>query len=245
MAKCRTGLQKNVSIIFDGMRVPDQNVEQQVVPGAAVESEIEDTQSLPPKQTPPKTPETPVNEKPKPVDAPKESKIETLYLQACEYIKNKVFSPEPGVNKTKKIAMTILVPVLTIILFFTLAKVFRKSPLRKSVRSDQTAKEVIAASTSKINWQRPEPYPTNLRDPMSPANAGIYQNQTNSSTQNGEFYGNSLKGIVFSDVNPAVIIGHKIMHEGDNFAGATIVKINKKNVVFEMNGKRWTQEVGK
>ncbi|MHC4122332.1 MAG: hypothetical protein ACYSSI_02060 [Planctomycetota bacterium] len=229
-------------MIFDGMQIPNPNTGQQVA-DTGVESESDLVQTLPPPEQ--VLPKIPVDEKPKLIDTPETSKIETLYQQACQYIKNVVSSLELGVNGTKKITMIIMVPVLTIILIFTLTKVFRNPSRQKSVHSGQSAKEVIAISTGKINWKRPAPYPTTLRDPMQPANARIYQSETNSSFQNSDLYGYTPRGIVYSETNPSVIIGHKIMHEGDNVAGATIVKINKDNVIFEMNGKKWTQEVGK
>jgi type II secretory pathway component PulC len=52
-----------------------------------------------------------------------------------------------------------------------------------------------------------------------------------------------VDGIIFSlDYSSAVIDGC-IVKEGDVILGATVVKINPKTVVFEKNGKRWSQRV--
>jgi type II secretory pathway component PulC len=52
-----------------------------------------------------------------------------------------------------------------------------------------------------------------------------------------------VKGILYSEDNPAAVIGTQIVHEGDNISDTTVVRINRDGVVLEMNGKRWTQEV--
>jgi len=53
----------------------------------------------------------------------------------------------------------------------------------------------------------------------------------------------SVKGIVYDKDKPAAIIGTQIVHEGDRISGATVVKITKNSVEFEMNGKKWTQNI--
>ena len=53
----------------------------------------------------------------------------------------------------------------------------------------------------------------------------------------------SVRGIVYSEDNPSAVVSNEIVHEGDEIAGATVVKIHKDRVEFEMNGKTWTQKV--
>ena len=52
-----------------------------------------------------------------------------------------------------------------------------------------------------------------------------------------------VKGILFSDDNPAAVVGAEIAHIGDTIAGAEIVAIRKDEVEFEKDGKKWTQAV--
>ena len=52
-----------------------------------------------------------------------------------------------------------------------------------------------------------------------------------------------MKGIVYSKDDPSAVIGNRIVHEGDEVLGVTIIKINEKSVEFERNKKRWTQKV--
>ncbi len=52
-----------------------------------------------------------------------------------------------------------------------------------------------------------------------------------------------VRGIVYSQDRRFAVIGTKAMQEGDEINGTIIAIINRDNVVFEKDGKRWTQEV--
>jgi hypothetical protein len=52
-----------------------------------------------------------------------------------------------------------------------------------------------------------------------------------------------VKGIVYSEDKPSAVIDSQIVHQGEKIGGVTVVKINKNNVEFEVDGKTWTQEV--
>ena len=52
-----------------------------------------------------------------------------------------------------------------------------------------------------------------------------------------------VRGITYSENSRYAVIGTKTMQEGDEINGAIIAIINPDNVVFEKDGKRWTQEV--
>jgi len=52
-----------------------------------------------------------------------------------------------------------------------------------------------------------------------------------------------LKGIVYNEDKPSVIIDQKILLEGDTIHGATIIKINPNSVELERNSERWTQDL--
>ena len=49
----------------------------------------------------------------------------------------------------------------------------------------------------------------------------------------------TVKGILYSNDNPAAIIGNELVHVGDVVSDATVVKITKDRVVFEKRGQRW------
>jgi len=52
-----------------------------------------------------------------------------------------------------------------------------------------------------------------------------------------------VRGIAFSHDKPSAVIGTTIVHEGDIVSGATVVRIDRDSVEFEINGHRWTQRV--
>jgi hypothetical protein len=52
-----------------------------------------------------------------------------------------------------------------------------------------------------------------------------------------------VKGIVYSQNKPSAIINNQIMTEGQTINGATIVRITKETVEFKSNDKQWTQQV--
>jgi type II secretory pathway component PulC len=52
-----------------------------------------------------------------------------------------------------------------------------------------------------------------------------------------------VRGISWSENRKFATIGTQTAQEGDVIQDTTIVEINPNNVVFEKDGKRWTQEV--
>ena len=52
-----------------------------------------------------------------------------------------------------------------------------------------------------------------------------------------------VKGIVVGEDRPKALIGIKAVEEGKEIFGVTVVRISRSSVEFEMDGKRWTQEV--
>lgn len=51
----------------------------------------------------------------------------------------------------------------------------------------------------------------------------------------------AVKSILYKQNNPSAIVNNQIVHEGDKISGATIIKINKDSVEFEVR-KRWRKE---
>ena len=52
-----------------------------------------------------------------------------------------------------------------------------------------------------------------------------------------------VKGIVVGEDRPKALIGIQLVEEGKKIFGVTVVRISRSSVEFEMDGKRWTQEV--
>ena len=243
----RVGLQKKVSSIFTGVPIPKDNGAQQSSgtpaperPNYAPPSHLTGTTEKPSPfllsqesrgaQPPPKA--TPAKQ-PKAVTTTKAAK-QIPWQQTLEKIKARLFTPKPGVSSTRQKTMVILVPVLFLTMIFVFTRVLSgPSPKRTRAQSFGPS-NAVAASNDEIDWQIPEPYPTTLRDPMQFGSVTTTQDGT------GKLI---VKGIVYSESNPSAVIGNQIVHEGEKVLGATVVKINKDGVEFEMNGKKWTQKV--
>jgi len=206
-----------------------------------------------PKQTQYVPPTTLIADKPKPQQAagppPKavptqkpivETTIKVIeqstWQQALEKIKNRFFAPHPGPGAKKQATMTILIPALAIVLIFVLIRTLGTEPAKPIEASGLTTTSGTVNSYVKIDWKIPELYPTTLRDPMRPGSAGITVADDRANNL-------IVKGIVYSEQSPSAVIGDQIVHEGDKISDVTILKINRDNVEFEINGKKWTQKV--
>ncbi len=247
MAKHKAGLHKEVSTIFDGVPLPKNNGadDTQQQPHAPIPERTGHAIAKPrfPNHQAAPTPKPQQPTQPPPKAAPaKQHKADTPiktarqipWRQTLEQIKNKLFASKPGVDATRQKAMAILVPVLAIIMIFILTRVLG-TPSQKIIKpTDFGPSNAAAGSNDEIEWQIPDPYPTTLRDPMRIGSARTTQGET------GELI---VKGIVYSKDNPSAVIGTNIVHEGDRILNVTVVKINKSSVEFEMNNKRWIQQV--
>ncbi|MHC4596710.1 MAG: hypothetical protein ACYS19_17420 [Planctomycetota bacterium] len=139
--------------------------------------------------------------------------------------------------------MVVLAPVLFIVMVLMLIKVF-SSPSR-TIAEPAEVKPVntIDASVYEIDWEIPAPYPTTYRDPMRPGSTITTQTNTER-LETGRIGRLIVKSIVYSEDNPSAVIGSRIVHEGEEVLGATVVKINRDSVEFEAGEKRWKQNVG-
>ncbi len=250
MPKHKAGLHKGVSSIFTGVPIPKHTNGKQTSSTATKEpanygppSHLsgKTVEAPQPKKSPPKalTPEKPKADEKKAakVQMPVEIKPAgpSALEQVVQRIKDKLFAPKPGVSPARQKAMVVLVPVMFIGMVLAFLKVLGGGPGTTTEPKTFKPSNVAAAATSTIDWQIPEAYPTTLRDPMQ-----FKQVAMPTPDETGKL---SIKGILYSEQNPSVIIGIEILHEGDKVSGATIVKINKDSVEFEMNGKKWTQKV--
>jgi hypothetical protein len=233
MQKHRSGLQKKVSAIFDGVPIPRENGVQQLSGTSTPEHTYYEADPRDNKEhsEPPAAPKrpapshlTPTTAKPQPpapsslprTTAAKQHKANTIkktirqipWQQTWQQIKNKLFVSQPGVNATRQKIMVILVPALFIILIFVLSQVL-STPSRKAGKSYGVGPgntQFPAGSDNKIDWQIPAPYPTTLRDPMQ------FGSITATQAGNGEII---VRGIVYSEDEPSAIIANQIVHKGD------------------------------
>jgi TRAP-type mannitol/chloroaromatic compound transport system permease large subunit len=159
-----------------------------------------------------------------------------------QQITNKLFASKPGASTTKQKAMVVTMPLLFIVLIFMLLKggVFGTTVRKTEASAEDNVSSIATADlNTKIDWEIPAPYPTTLRDPMRLGPVATTQTGTETRT----FVKLIVKGILYTEDNQSAVIGNQIVHEGEEIRGATIVKISKDSVEFEMDGKRWIQKV--
>ena len=131
--------------------------------------------------------------------------------------RRRMFAPRGGVSAAGQKKMAMLIPILSVILLVVLNK-FHNMPFLKS------------------EWLKLGTYRAMVGD--------LVESGTSTSKDaNSRPVTLKVRGIAFSQENPSAIIGSTIVHEGDLVLGATVVKIGRDGVVFEVNGETWTQKV--
>jgi len=258
MGKRSAGLHKQVSEIFDGVPLPKSNgtqrpsgaptperpnyerprerdkepLETPASPKPPAPSHLTHKTPKPPQQQPKEVPPKVAPAKQPDTGATIKTAKQLPWQQTWEQITKRLFATEPGVSSTKQKTMVILVPVLFIVLIFMFTRVLSTPSHQIPTPKSSVPANAVAAS-DKVDWRISEPYPTNLRNPM----------RFGSATAQAEAGGLIVKGIVYSKDNPSAVIGSRIVYEGDEVLGVTVVKINENSVDFESNDKRWTQKV--
>ncbi|MBN1457762.1 MAG: general secretion pathway protein GspB [Sedimentisphaerales bacterium] len=162
-----------------------------------------------------------------------ETKIKKAELKfdKIQKIKDKLFAKGAPLEDPRQRVMAILIPMLSLIFVVVFTKVSGISfPSKASANIVAPSPDIKLVDDIK-NWQIPEPYPKDLRDPMQFGSAGA--------TASGHPI---ITGIVYSD-DPTVMINGRIFRQGDEVVGAKIVKINKNSVVFKSGNQEWEQKV--
>jgi hypothetical protein len=158
-------------------------------------------------------------------------------------IKDRLFAPKPGGSSARQKASVALIPVLAIVLIFVVRQVFSTSPSKiEGAANDEAPSATAAVSENKVAWEIPAPYPATLRDPMKLGPDAAEKTQTEES-ETGQAVELIIKGILYSEDNPTAVVGKKIVHVGEKVSGATVIGIDKDSVEFEMDGKRWKQQI--
>lgn len=245
MTKRKTGLHKRIASIFDGVPIPEKT-------DATVS---DDTSRVFPK--PPPAPRPPAAPKPRfqqitqpvpkvavpkqpLVSAPAKPTRQVPAGEAKQRVKAKLFGPKPGVGTTRQKVMAALIPILSIVLVVVLVRVFR-TPLPEVTKATVFEPTSAVVGSNKVDWQIPDVYPATLRDPMRFAFVGVAQSAVG---QEQEDIGQLIvTGINYSEDKPLALIGTRIVREGDEIFGATVIKINEDSVEFEKDGKKWVQTI--
>ena len=159
------------------------------------------------------------------------NKLMVLGLRLWLPIKNRFFNEET--DRRQKV-MTTSIPLLFVVLFFVFFKAFYTASPKAAMAQASGPVDTFTSAYEKTNWDVPVPYPEHLRDPMQYGSITAAQS---------DIEGLAVKAIVFSEDKPSAVINGKIVRQGNIVSGATIMKINRNNVEFEFEGKRWTRQV--
>jgi len=243
MARNRAGLHKEVSAIFDGVPIPSKQGTSQPrrAPGAGRLGGVPPQTSVapPPRLPSPSRPPVPEPPKPAPVKQPEPKPVAKVekgnpWQRKLNHIKSKLFAAKPGAKTGRQKAMVVMVPVLFVVLVMMISRavITPSKSAAKTVSSESTMN--VARATRKTMWERPEPYPVGLRDPMTAAAAGGQTNRTGAIV---------VSGIVYSEDKPSAVVNGRIVYEQDEVSGAVVTKINRDSVEFEMDGEKWMQTV--
>jgi len=249
-----TGLHKEISSIFKGVPIPNNDGVQQSSsapaadhigcpapkPPAPEAQNLQNPQTPKPYQPSQPFPEAVAAQQPK-TDIEKSASdrhtaVNVVSQTFLQQIKDRLFALRPGVGATRQKAMMVLMPVLFVVLVLVLVKVFSAPSRTIAEPGEVKPANTIVASVYEIDWEVPAPYPATYRDPMQPGPTITARTDTGRLT---------VRSIVYSEDNPSAVIGSRIVHEGEEVLGATVVEINRDSVEFEAGEKRWKQNVGK
>jgi hypothetical protein len=140
--------------------------------------------------------------------------------------------------------MALVIPVLVVVLLLFVSKggVFGTKARQAQANGMENSSSVNTTDSGDgIEWEIPAPFPVALRDPMGPDPAEDIQVGTGSET--GTPGGIIVNGILYSEDEASAVVCGKVVHEGEKIRGATVIRIDKDGVEFEMNEKRWTAKV--
>jgi hypothetical protein len=127
------------------------------------------------------------------------------------------FAVGSGVSAARQRTMAMLVPILSIVLLFVLNKFYNVPFLRSE-------------------WLRLGTYRVMIAD--------FFDSGAAATDEGGQRPVKlKVRGIALSNDRPSAVIGTTIVHEGDTVLGATVVRIGRAGVEFEVNGESWTQKV--
>ena len=261
----KSGLQKQIASIFDDVPMPKTDSESMLLPiqqqtasgidsnsledsSAAQDSTVQQpkpslVQRMADTQTDVAHTPTVSTIRPKPLPkmqvTPQKKKSQSMVMLK---VKKAVCGSGKEKMDPRQKKMTIVVGMLSLlfvgVLVFSLGGLGQskaKAADKENPQQDSTA-QVQAAEP--LQWQKPQPLPAELRNPMKPRASQSVQGPNDSA--DGQVV---VKGIVFSKTNPSAIIDNKIVQQGQTLDGIKIIKINKDSVEFEKDNKRWTQQV--
>ncbi len=157
--------------------------------------------------------------------------------------------PRAGRGRPKnprQIAMTVLIPVLAVTLVVLVRRPAGGPAAAEAKVPTEVPKTSAATGRIEIDWEIPPVYEFTGRDPMrleAPPQVQNLQEYEHPATPVPVHESLDLKGVLYSEDRPTAIIGTRVVHEGEQIAGATIIAIERDGVELERDGRRWRLSV--
>jgi len=243
--KQRSGLHREISSIFDGVPLPNKNGGSGGATAVATTDKSAGRMPPPPSAAPKPAQIKPLEEQQRPQIKPVEtaapvkkagqvSKFKKIAKELLVKAKTKILTPQEGVSQRKHITMVVSIPIMFVVVLFVFGRSFFRSGVKGKSSKDTDKVASSSGPKTQIGWQTPAPYPQDLRDPMKEGSG------SSPTAVSGDVV---VRGIVWSEDNPAAVVGTAVVYQGQTVNGATIVRISRDSVEFEKDGKKWTQSV--
>lgn len=132
--------------------------------------------------------------------------------------------------------------VIVIVVFYT--PLFSNEP-RSAAASDQVGASEDGQEDVEVGWKIPEALGELARNPMQRAGVGRSSEKSAGADDPPAAQVDAIvvRGIMYSQDNPAAIVGQDLVHQGEMVFGVKVSRIFKNQVEFELDGKKWTQGV--
>ena len=160
-------------------------------------------------------------------------------------IKSRLFKEDSSSGSIRQKAMVLLIPVLFIVMIFMFRQVLWKAPKKTKAANGKSKSVALVnkSSSDEIDWTIPEPLPTDMRDPIKFGTSSSKDTVKQTSAGNESTGMMDVKSILYSEDKPSVVIGNRLVYINQKVNGATVVEIHKDYIVFERDGKQWSQKV--
>ncbi len=149
---------------------------------------------------------------------------------------------QQNAGRTRQKTMTLLIPVLAVTLVLLVRKPAGTPQSAPASPIDSVTTVADTTGDMQIDWRHPPLYQPGRSDPMR-LGAPTYVMERGVAPQMEVRRTLALRGVLYSTDKPAAIVGTSLVHEGEQIAGVTVVRIEKNGVVFEMDGEQWKQTV--
>ncbi len=150
------------------------------------------------------------------------------------------YGPDEQPNGVRQKAMLLLIPVLAVVLWLLIRG--PAATISTAAAETPDPETVLSHEAEEIDWEIPPIYQSSGRDPMQLA-PPAFVDEDSTEPQTKVRANLTLRGILYSEDESLAMIGTSLVHEGQQVSGATVVKIDKDSVEFEMDGRRWKQMV--